>query len=123
MQATTMSSKKKSLQNSRYSKLFFLSNLGNNLPLMLAFQNGQEIIARMQYLGKLKTHLYRAKATTERPPVRGGEIFTSDGPAGHVVDFVELGYNNYVLLVTAKASAVGSKSFFLDPTQKIPLEV
>lgn len=84
---------------------------------------GQEIIARMQYRGKLKTHLYSAKTNTQAMPVRGDEIYTEEGPAGHIVDFVELGYNNYALLVTAKENEIESKHFFLDTNKTIPLEI
>lgn len=49
---------------------------------------GQEIVARMQYLGKLKQRMYRAKAETDTPPKPGDAIFAPDfpgQPAGTVV--------------------------------------
>lgn len=37
---------------------------------------GQEIVARMQYLGKLKRRLYRLRMAGEQPPVPGTELFS-----------------------------------------------
>jgi len=37
---------------------------------------GQEIVARMQYLGKLKRRLYRLRMAAEQPPVPGTELFS-----------------------------------------------
>lgn len=54
---------------------------------------GQEIIARMQYRGKLKTELLSTEMTSEIPPVIGDPI----------VDFCQTGYNSYqVLMITSK---------------------
>ncbi len=51
---------------------------------------GQEIVARMQYLGKLKRRMYLAELETERPPLPGDELVArgkseADG-SGMVVD-------------------------------------
>ncbi|MDQ7986120.1 folate-binding protein YgfZ [Pseudomonas sp. G34] len=37
---------------------------------------GQEIVARMQYLGKLKRRLYRLRVASEQPPAPGSELFS-----------------------------------------------
>ncbi|SHL63931.1 YgfZ/GcvT domain-containing protein [Phytopseudomonas punonensis] len=37
---------------------------------------GQEIVARMQYLGKLKRRLYRLKIATDQLPTPGSELFS-----------------------------------------------
>ncbi len=51
---------------------------------------GQEIIARTQYLGRLKRHLHRAALTAAAPPVAGDTIYAREGqrdePAGQVVN-------------------------------------
>jgi folate-binding protein YgfZ len=50
---------------------------------------GQEIVARMQYLGKLKQRMYRAHLTADIPPKPGDNIYAPDFPdqsAGTVVD-------------------------------------
>lgn len=51
--------------------------------------SGQEIIARLHYLGKLKQRMFRAHVTAERPPAPADTIhsFVGDAQAiGHVVD-------------------------------------
>ena len=51
---------------------------------------GQEVVARMQYLGKLKRRMYRARIPTEADPAPGTELFSphseSGQGAGRVVD-------------------------------------
>jgi folate-binding Fe-S cluster repair protein YgfZ len=51
---------------------------------------GQEVIARMRYLGTLKRRLYRVHIATESVPQPGEEIMTADGgkvePAGSIID-------------------------------------
>ncbi len=42
---------------------------------------GQEVVARMQYLGKLKRRMYRAHVQTDKQPRPGGEIFVSKDKA------------------------------------------
>jgi folate-binding protein YgfZ len=39
---------------------------------------GQEVVARMQYLGKLKRRMYRARVNSESHPPPGAEIFAGD---------------------------------------------
>jgi folate-binding protein YgfZ len=50
---------------------------------------GQEIVARMQYLGRLKQRMYRVHVETPQPPRPGTPIYAPDLPgqaAGTVVD-------------------------------------
>lgn len=74
---------------------------------------GQEIIARMQYRGKLKTYLAHTSIESASPPHRGASLY----PNGSIVDFVKTGYNHYVLLCLGK----GEDTLFLDETLKKPL--
>lgn len=65
--------------------------VGEFIPQMLNFQavggisfnkgcyTGQEVVARMHYLGKLKKHMYRADATTQDIPAPGTEVFHAEG--------------------------------------------
>jgi hypothetical protein len=49
---------------------------------------GQEIVARMQYLGKLKRRMYRTMIDTDSAPQPGADIYCSSDPtqsAGKVV--------------------------------------
>ncbi len=51
---------------------------------------GQEVVARMQYLGKLKRRMYRAHLDLDTPPSAGAEIHSASSEsgqgAGRVVD-------------------------------------
>ncbi|HEB93154.1 MAG TPA: folate-binding protein [Gammaproteobacteria bacterium] len=59
-----------------------------NLPALdaLSFQKGcypgQEIVARMHYLGKLKRRMYRAHANTDDCPQPGDNLFTASTKSG-----------------------------------------
>jgi hypothetical protein len=49
---------------------------------------GQEIVARMQYLGKLKRRMYRVDVNTEQPPQPGDAVYSDrsgDQAAGAIV--------------------------------------
>lgn len=84
---------------------------------------GQEIIARMQYRGKLKNHMYLAQSHSTSAPMRGNEIFKASGACGTIVDFAEVGYNSYELLVIAPEADVDSTPLFLDEDKTILLKI
>lgn len=100
-----------------------------NLPLLNAIHfnkgcyTGQEIIARMQYRGKLKKCLLRARVQSDHPFLPGSDLYQENatGPetCGTLIDFCLEQDNNYLVLVTAENN---SQLKFLDPQQKIPLE-
>ncbi len=81
---------------------------------------GQEIIARMHYKGKLKNHLYRATLQTPALPRPGAELLlvspAGRSPAGFIVDYRQVGYNLYQLLVLTQESN-RTKALQLDPEQ------
>jgi len=81
---------------------------------------GQEIIARMQYRGKLKNHLYLAKIQSPKLPQLGANLFslheTGPVPAGQVVDFREQSYNIYIVLLLTQENS-RSTLLRLDPHQ------
>lgn len=50
---------------------------------------GQEVVARMQYLGKLKRQMYLARITADTAPRPGDDVYTADDPgqsAGKIVN-------------------------------------
>jgi folate-binding protein YgfZ len=98
-----------------------LPNL-NGVSFNKGCYTGQEIIARMQYRGKLKTRLFRAKA--EKPPLleRGGNIYSEQKISGTIVDYCQLEYNNYeLLLITSEENA--NRILSLDEEQQVKLEI
>ena len=69
---------------------------------------GQEIVARMQYLGKLKQRMYRAHVEGDVMPRPGDPIFAPDFPgqsAGTVVDAQAAPDNGYDLLAVIQISS------------------
>lgn len=77
---------------------------------------GQEIIARMHYRGKLKTHLFKATLENDTlPPLASMLYYKQDHllrAAGSIVDVIQKGYNSYqVLLITDEANAKNKHLF------------
>lgn len=74
---------------------------------------GQEIIARMHYLGKLKTQLIHAQGTFTNPPTRGEKVFYRENEkeeiAGYIVDFAKEDKDYYHLLISVSAKAIGNE--------------
>lgn len=72
---------------------------------------GQEVVARMQYLGKLKRRMYLAHVTSDTPPRPGDDLFspgsTSGQGAGKVVDARQAdgGYDLLAVIESAIAEA------------------
>ena len=73
---------------------------------------GQEVVARMQYLGKLKRRMYRARIDGETPPAPGTGIYSASSDsgqgAGRVVDAApspEGGIEALVVLQISSAEA------------------
>lgn len=70
---------------------------------------GQEVVARMQYLGKLKRRMYWADVETDTPPRPGDELHaptsTSEQASGRVVDARPTGAGRYELLVVVEIGA------------------
>ncbi len=69
---------------------------------------GQEIVARMQYRGKLKRHMYRASCNPDTQPVNGAELYSGneEQAIGNIVQSVKTGSNEYELLVVITEEAV-----------------
>jgi hypothetical protein len=69
---------------------------------------GQEIVARMQYLGKLKQRMYRARFEGNTQPHPGDSIFAPDFPgqsAGTVVAAQPAPDNGFDLLAVIQISS------------------
>jgi len=70
---------------------------------------GQEVVARMRYLGTLKRRMYLAEVESLTPPQPGDAInapgSTSEQGAGRVVDARPLGAGRYALLVVVETAA------------------
>jgi tRNA-modifying protein YgfZ len=73
-----------------------LHELKDTISFEKGCYTGQEIIARMQHLGKIKRHLYRITLQGNSPPVRGDDL---DHQQGQVVDYCQIDYNTFEVLV------------------------
>ncbi|MGQ9831206.1 MAG: CAF17-like 4Fe-4S cluster assembly/insertion protein YgfZ [Thermochromatium sp.] len=73
---------------------------------------GQEVVARMQFLGRLKRRMYLAEVERDTPPQPGDEL-SADASAsqqtdGWVVDACPIGDRHHALLVVAEIAAIDS---------------
>jgi len=78
---------------------------------------GQEIVARMHYLGKLKQRMIRAQVETDTVPQPGDRIFSAEHgeqSAGTVLNAQPLGSNRYDLLVVVQLSGYRNGKLFFD---------
>ena len=69
---------------------------------------GQEVVARMQYLGKLKRRMYRAVVDTDAAPVPGDTLRIAGGDqgTGKIVDAHPAAQGGYELLAVVEIAAV-----------------
>ena len=77
---------------------------------------GQEIVARMHYLGRLKQRMFRAHVETPEPPQPGTSVFAPDLPGqstGSVVDAQASPEGGYDLLAVVHLSSRDSGALHL----------
>jgi folate-binding protein YgfZ len=88
---------------------------------------GQEVVARMQYLGKLKRRMYRARVVTDQAPQPGQELFSpgsaSGQGAGRVVDARPTPAGGFELLVVAEIASAEGASLRLGDEQGPALQL
>lgn len=79
---------------------------------------GQEIVARMQYLGTLKRRMYRTHVMTEQRPEPGNELFSASSKsgqwAGKIVDARPVISGGFEALVVAEISSIEENSLHLN---------
>ena len=98
---------------------------------------GQEIVARMHYLGKLKRRMYRAHIDTDTPPQVGEEVFAPDSGSGQgtgrIVMSSPTASGGFEVLAVVQVSSAeqgdvhlqsvdGPKLGFIDLPYDVPLE-
>ncbi|MEP7083475.1 MAG: folate-binding protein [Betaproteobacteria bacterium] len=72
---------------------------------------GQEIVARMQYLGKLKERLFRARVRLDSPPAPGTPLFGTEfgeQSCGTVVNAARVAEDSVELLAVLQVSSAAS---------------
>lgn len=99
----------------------------NGVSFKKGCYTGQEVVARMQYLGKLKRRMYLTHAAGTTAPVVGGEIHSpssaSGQGAGKVVDVARSPQGGYDMLVVAEIACAEEDSLFLDDQHQEKLEL
>ena len=83
--------------------------LVNGVSFTKGCYTGQEVVARMQYLGKLKRRMYRAEVSTSNAPQPGDEIFAAGSQsgqgAGRIVEVATVDGDRYELLVVMEIAS------------------
>lgn len=88
---------------------------------------GQEVVARMQYLGKLKRRMYLASCQSDTLPEPGAGLYSSSSTsgqgAGNIVDAQFSAPGKVTLLAVITNEAVEKQDIFLDETMQQPLNI
>jgi len=87
---------------------------------------GQEIVARTQYLGKLKRRMYLAHVGGDLAPAPGNELYSRDlegQSSGTVVNAVPAPDGGFDLLAVIQTSSVGSEPVHLGSLEGPVLEI
>jgi tRNA-modifying protein YgfZ len=105
----------------------------NFIPQMLNWQaigglsfkkgcyTGQEVVARMQYLGQLKRRMYLAILYTDNPPIMSDKLFWQQENAGEIVHIQPHPDGGYALLAVLKI-ALADKSIYTANGDKLQLQ-
>lgn len=81
---------------------------------------GQEIVARMHYLGRLKQRMFRAHVESDRTPLPGTPLYASDMPdqsAGTLVSAEPAPDSGYDLLAVIQLNSAEHAELHLDSAQ------
>jgi len=88
---------------------------------------GQEIVARMHYLGKLKRRMYRAHVKADQMPKPGDALFSADSDsgqgAGQIVTSAALIDNEYEVLAVIQIKAQSENGLHLVSNEGPKLEI
>ena len=99
----------------------------NGINFKKGCYTGQEIVARMQYLGKLKRRMYRMHCNVDDKllPKPGNLLFSAKSKsgqgAGHIVDAQKTLEDGIDMLAVITTEAIDNNDIFLDEAMEIPL--
>jgi tRNA-modifying protein YgfZ len=94
----------------------------NGVSFSKGCYTGQEIIARMEYRGQLKKHMYRARVKTTVLPEPGHAIY-HDKACGLIVESCEEAPGAYQILFIADQTDTETRQLFLDSANIVSLEL
>jgi folate-binding protein YgfZ len=101
----------------------------NGINFKKGCYTGQEIVARMQYLGKLKRKMYRASCQCNLTtlPIAGDVLYSESSKsaqgAGHIVDAQHSFNGGIELLAVITNEAIKNNDIYLDQEKKMPLVI
>ncbi len=100
----------------------------NGVSFTKGCYTGQEIVARMQYLGKLKQHLYHATVDAPQAPQPADKIFitsqdNNENEIGMVVSVAANVNNQYEILAVMQDNAIDQPPFLILDNIKIRLKI
>ncbi len=99
----------------------------NGVSFKKGCYTGQEVVARMQYLGKLKRRMYLAHSDSTQKPNIGDELYSpgssSGQGAGKIVSVAPAPQGGYDMLTVLETSGVERDVFYLDEAQQIALSI
>lgn len=96
-------------------------DLVNGVSFKKGCYPGQEIVARMQYLGKLKRRMYKAHVDADQPPAPGDEVFDTKAdnqPVGKLVSVAAHPDGGFDVLVVLQLSSAENHASSLCLTDK-----
>ncbi len=90
----------------------------NGISYKKGCYTGQEVVARMTYLGKLKRHTYRAALPTTNTPTIGADLYTSESgqSIGNIVMAAATPEGDVECLICATDLAVAADAIYIDKT-------
>jgi len=99
----------------------------NGVSFTKGCYTGQEVVARMQYLGKLKRRMYRARIATDSAPRPGTELFSPSSESGQgtgrIVDAAPSPDGGYEVLAVMQISSADADDVRLGDADGPALEL
>lgn len=97
----------------------------NGVSFKKGCYTGQEVVARMQYLGKLKRRMYLAHTDAQQLPHPGDELYSPESGsgqgAGKLVTVASSPNGGYDMLAVLEINGVEGGEFYLDESRQTPL--
>ncbi|PCI44361.1 MAG: hypothetical protein COB51_10295 [Moraxellaceae bacterium] len=86
---------------------------------------GQEVIARMEYRGKLKTQMFIAYANLSSPPKQGQALINSETgkSQGEIINACRITPDRYALLVSLPKEAINSSVYKIDNNESASIKL
>ena len=102
-------------------------DVNNRIDFEKGCYTGQEVVARMHYLGKTKRRMYRARIDANEIPNPGDDLFSKKGRsgqgAGKIVDASPSPDGGFEILIVAPIANVEANDLFLSKESENALQI